>query len=126
MKQVIKDNPDSEYVFSNEFGKPYSDISESWENACDRAGIKNLWFHDLRHTFCTRMAHEGVNPFTIMAVVGHKDTRTAKRYTNPTDEHLLAAISKVALKFHQNSQYRQIDSKLDSLDKQEKQGIINS
>ena len=65
-----------------------------------RAGIKDLRFHDLRHTFCTRMAYLGINPFTIMQVVGHKDTKTAKRYTNPTDEHMLLPCLKSPDSFH--------------------------
>ena len=45
------------------------------------------------------MTYLGINPFTIMQVVGYKDTKTAKRYTNPTDEHMLAAMSKVSRQF---------------------------
>lgn len=71
-KQVIKGDWGSEYIFFNNKGKPFSDISQSWEEACRRAGIEDLRFHDLRHTFCTRMAHEGVSPFDIMAIVGTK------------------------------------------------------
>jgi integrase len=76
-KKVINTDSCSEYVFSSQNGKPFIDISYSWENTCKRAGIKDLRFHDLRHTFCTRMAYLGINPFTIMQVVGHKDTKTA-------------------------------------------------
>jgi hypothetical protein len=39
-----------------------------------------------------------------MQIVGHKDTKTAKRYTNPTDEHLMAAMAKIGKKSHQFSQ----------------------
>ena len=46
-------------------------------------------------------------------IVGHKDTATAKRYTNPTDEHLLAAMGKISMKkSHQNSQHPTIDNNL--------------
>jgi len=44
------------------------------------------------------------NPLIIMQIVGHKDTKTAKRYTNPTDEHLMAAMAKIGKKSHQFSQ----------------------
>jgi hypothetical protein len=55
------------------------------------------------------MAHEEVNPFSIMAIVGHRDTATAKRYTNPTDEQLLAAMGKISMK---KSQHPTIDNNL--------------
>ena len=31
-----------------------------------------------------------------MQIVGHKDTKTAKRYTNLIKEHMLVALSKVS------------------------------
>jgi integrase len=104
LKKVINQYPESEYVFNQKNGQPYKDLKEGYNAACKRAGIKNLRFHDLRHTFCTRMANEGVSPFVIMQIVGHKDTKTAKRYTNPTDEHLLAAMAKLVKKSHVFSQ----------------------
>jgi hypothetical protein len=39
-----------------------------------------------------------------MQFVSHKDTKTAKRYTNPTDEHLMAAMAKIGKKSRQSSQ----------------------
>jgi len=50
------------------------------------------------------MANAGISPFVIMQIVGHKDTKTAKRYTNPTDDHLLAAMAKLVIKSHEFSQ----------------------
>ena len=95
----------SPYLFCNrKTGRPIRDIKTSFPKCCRRANIENLRFHDLRHTFCTRLANEGVNPFIIMQIVGHKDTKTAKRYTNPTDEHLMAAMAKIGEKSHQFSQ----------------------
>ena len=95
----------SPYLFCNrKTGRPITDIKTSFTKCCRRANIENLRFHDLRHTFCTRLANEGVNPFIIMQIVGHKDTKTAKRYTNPTDEHLMAAMAKIGKKSHQFSQ----------------------
>jgi integrase len=94
IKKVINTYLCREYVFSNQNGTSFIEISYSWENTYKRAGIKGLRFHALRHTFCKRMAYFGINSFTIMQVVGHKDTKTAKRYTNPTEEHMLATKSR--------------------------------
>jgi len=42
-----------------------------------------------------------------MKIVGHKDVEIAKRYTNPTDDYLMTAMSKVSLNspvsFHNSS-----------------------
>jgi len=104
LKKVINEYPESEHVFNQKNGQPYRDLKEGYNAACKRAGIEGLRFHDLRHTFCTRMANEGVSPFVIMQIVGHKDTKTAKRYTNPTDAHLMAAMAKLVKKSHVFSQ----------------------
>ena len=96
LKRVMEKTPLGTNVFSHKNGKPIKSIDGAFREALKRAGIVGLRIHDLRHTYCTRLAHEGVNPFTIMRIVGHKDTATAKRYTNPTDEHLLAAMTKIS------------------------------
>jgi len=114
LKRVIKDHGHGDYVFTNpRTNEPYFEIKEQYRNACKRSGIADLRFHDLRHTFCTRMAASGVNPFVIMPIVGHKDAKTAKRYTNPTDAHLMAAMAKMEKESHQFSQHAQTENKIE-------------
>jgi integrase len=110
LKRVINGYPESDHVFNQMNGQPYRDLKDGFKGACERAGITGLRFHDLRHTFCTRMANAGISPFVIMQIVGHKDTKTAKRYTNPTDDHLLAAMAKLVIKSHEFSQTPDINS----------------
>ena len=114
LKRVINDYPESDYVFNKVNGQPYRDLKDGFKGACERAGITGLRFHDLRHTFCTRMANAGISPFVIMQIVGHKDTKTAKRYTNPTDDHLLAAMAKLVKQSHEFSQTPDINSTEDN------------
>jgi integrase len=37
-------------------------------------------WHDLRATFCTRLAIAGYDAFTIKALMGHRDMKTTERY----------------------------------------------
>ncbi|MCA1600407.1 MAG: tyrosine-type recombinase/integrase [Acidobacteria bacterium] len=70
-----------DYVFGNpETGKPFTDIKRSFHTACRITGIDGLWWHDLRATFCTRLALAGYEPLTIMTLMGHKDLKTTMRY----------------------------------------------
>ena len=69
------------------------------------------------------MASVGVNPFMIMQVVDRKDTAAVKRYTNPTDEHLLVAMGKMSLQF---SQHTELDSNPVFFDNREYKVNINS
>jgi len=38
-----------------------------------KAGIENLWWHDLRHTFATRLAQADIELYKISKLLGHKD-----------------------------------------------------
>ena len=43
-----------------------------WDNTCQRAGIHDLHFHDLRHTFATRLQRLGVDYEVRQALLGHR------------------------------------------------------
>lgn len=57
--------------------------------------------HDLRHTFGTRLADEGVPVHDIMALMGHADIRSAQRYMHSREERFDRA--RKALKRARNS-----------------------
>lgn len=101
MKSRIQDKAGNDYVFGNG-KKPIVELKRGFSGAMKRAGIEGFRFHDLRHTFCTRLAAQGISPFFIMKIAGHKNTATAARYSNPTENHLLNAMPKI--KSHQFSQ----------------------
>ncbi len=42
-------------------------------------GIENLWLHDLRRTFATRLAQAGVDLYKISKLLGHKDIKMTQR-----------------------------------------------
>jgi hypothetical protein len=61
-----------DYVFPNpDTGKPFTDIKRSFHTACRMARIEGLWWHDLRATFCTRLALTGYEALTIIMLIGH-------------------------------------------------------
>ena len=55
-------------------------------------GIKDLRFHDLRHTAATRMHEAGVDILTIQAFTGHKTLAMLKRYTRVTEARMRRAL----------------------------------
>jgi integrase len=70
-----------EYLFVNPTTKkPYVDIKTAFATACQLAEIRDLEWHDLRATFCTRMAMAGYDAFTIKTIMGHRDMTTTERY----------------------------------------------
>lgn len=50
---------------------PHKSVRSAFEGACRRAGIKNLRFHDLRHTCATRLVERGVDLITVKELLGH-------------------------------------------------------
>ena len=55
-------------------------------------GIENLWLHDLRHTFATRLAQAGVDLYKISKLLGHKDIRMTQRYAHHCLDSLRSGV----------------------------------
>ena len=57
-----------------------------------KAGLAPFRFHDLRHTFASRLAMQGCNDRTIMELGGWGSPRMLKRYAHVAPAHLWQAI----------------------------------
>lgn len=59
-------------------------------------GIKHIRFHDIRHTFATRLIENGVDVKTVSSILGHADvTITMNTYCHPSDDQKRNAINKM-------------------------------
>lgn len=79
----------------------YSNINKAWKTACIIAKIDDLHYHDLRHTFATRITEQGTPMGLAMKLTGHSQTSTFQRYNNTTND---AARSVAKLLDNFNSQ----------------------
>jgi integrase len=52
-----------------------------WESACRAAKVSCL-FHDLRHTFISRLAESQASDSTVMALAGHVSRAMMERYSH--------------------------------------------
>ena len=64
-------------------------ITQAFSRICDRANIKDLRFHDLRHEAVSRLFEKNFNIMEAASVSGHKDLRMLKRYTHLKAENLV-------------------------------------
>jgi len=87
---------------------PFKNVRTAFENACRRAGIKKLTFHDLRRTFGTRLLEKGVDIVTIQKLYGHSSVLVTQRYLHPDDEVSREAVELLSEKPVEEPKNRQI------------------
>jgi len=61
-----------------------------------QAGIRDLTWHDLRHTFASRLVMKGVDLRTVQTVLGHKSIAMTEKYAHLAPDHVHAEIEKIA------------------------------
>ena len=73
---------------------PHGDryLRRAFERAVKAAGLTPFRFHDLRHTFASRLAMQGANDRTLMALGGWKSPAMLSRYAHLSPTHLWQAV----------------------------------
>jgi integrase len=64
-----------------------------WGTALRQAKIENLRWHDLRHTFCSRLAQNGASLKIIQEAAGHKTIAMSARYAHMDQSNLRNAMA---------------------------------
>ena len=109
----------SPYLFPGRDGKPLTDIKRTWLSVCREAGLAarietragstsprgrqasrprfrtTVRIHDLRHTYASILASEGLSLPIIGALLGHTQAQTTSRYAHLLDDPLRAATERV-------------------------------
>jgi integrase len=60
------------------------------------AGIENLWLHDLRRTFGSRLAETDASGAVIAAAMGHKSLQSARSYLHLQVDAVRDAMERAA------------------------------
>lgn len=77
-------------------GKKQNAIDSTlWANALKRAGITNLKWHDLRHTWASWMVQEGVPLMDLKELGGWETLEMVQRYAHLAPEHLHRHVAHV-------------------------------
>ncbi len=76
-------------------GRRFNDsgIKTAWTSVREAAGLLDFRFHDLRHTFGTRLAHKRVDLVTIKELMGHESLDTTARYLHTSVERKFEAVA---------------------------------
>ena len=81
-------------------GLPIKDTKTAFKGAVRRAKIPHCRFHDLRHTFATRLVLAGVDLATVKELMGHASISTTMRYAHPSPPHKRDAVARLELPQH--------------------------
>jgi integrase len=82
---------------SQETGKPLNCPKHWFTDAVRLAGIADFHWHDLRHTFATRLRQKGVALEDIADLLGHKTLTMTKRYAHISIDRLHRAVNQLLI-----------------------------
>jgi integrase len=75
------------------FQRPQSRDAREWFNeVLSQTKIQNFRWHDLRHTFASRLVMAGVPLRAVQVLLGHKRIETMLRYSHLAEAHLREAV----------------------------------
>ena len=83
------------YVFPGAEGARLEDIKKGWAPLVKAAKVEAFTFHDLRHTFASKLVMAGVDLNTVRELLGHADLKMTLRYAHLAPEHKAAAVAKL-------------------------------
>lgn len=80
----------SDFVFFSKAGTQMDgdNLYRSFGLARNKAGVTDLRFHDLRHTFATRLVQAGVDIYKVQRLMRHKSPQMTQRYAHHNPESL--------------------------------------
>ena len=82
------------FVFSGRKpGGRLLDLPNDWEDFLQKAKIEDFHWHDLRHTFASRLVMAGVDLYTVCKLLGHHDIKMTMRYAHLAPGYMKAAVN---------------------------------
>jgi integrase len=102
VREILRNRPSrlkSAYVFPSRTGETPIDarnyVRRVFMKALKRAGIEGFRWHDLRHTFASRLVMKGVDTSTVQELMGHKTLAMTQRYAYLSPAHQLDAVQRL-------------------------------
>jgi integrase len=85
---------DTSLVFPSQNGTRMTDtnLGRAFRAALKKARVEGFRFHDLRHTFASRLAMAGKDLYVIQKLLGHREPRMVQRYAHHSVQSLRDGI----------------------------------
>jgi integrase len=87
--------PGTDLIFASARGTKLTDIHVGFKNACRRAGIVDLRFHDLRHAYASLFVSSGGDIFVLRSLLGHRGIQMTTRYAHLSPAYQLATVARM-------------------------------
>jgi site-specific recombinase XerD len=84
-----------EFVCPDNDGSAKRDWRTWFEDAVEKAGVRDFHWHDLRHTFASRLVMKGIDLRTVQELLGHKSIVQTMKYAHLAQDHRQAAAEKM-------------------------------
>ncbi len=88
-KQLVKNKNKRGYMFTDEHGDSINAkrTRRNLYRTCEKAGLRKIGWHTLRHTFASRLASLGAPIISIKELLGHSSIEITMRYAHlsPSD-----------------------------------------
>ena len=91
--RVPKAPNDNGHVFRAPHGGYLMNLNRDWYSALRKSGLEGFRFHDLRHTFASRLVMIGVDLYRVQTLLGDKTAAMTLRYAHLSPRHLRAAVA---------------------------------
>lgn len=79
-------------------GRVFSNLVPRWfTEAVEKANVRDFKWHDLRHTFASRLVMAGVDIRTVQELMGHKSITMTMRYAHLSPKHRTEALEKLCV-----------------------------
>src|SRR5262249_35253988 len=93
-EMLFRRKKDTGYVFLDKDGKPFTHkrLIRQLTLVCQRAGVRRVTWHILRHTFGSLLIMRGVPVPAVSALMGHSNVSTTMRYIHLAPSTLRKAI----------------------------------
>jgi integrase len=83
-------------VFAHLYSSSKTIGARGWfKVALSDVGIADFHWHDLRHTFASRLVMAGVDIRTVQELMGHKTIQITMRYAHLAPAHQLEAVQRL-------------------------------
>ncbi len=87
-----QENPERLVFPSPITGQRFDNISTAWRRLIRLAELEDFRFHDLRHTFASKLVMRGADLYTVKDLLGHQSIETTQRYAHLAPEHKARAV----------------------------------